>query len=353
VVLRAALITVLVAALAGCGGGEENSDATLTVYVSLPSTGDGRDAWEAAEMALEDAGSEAGGLRVEVVRLDAPHTPAEVGDNARAATQDSTAIAYLGDFESAATRTSLPITNSAGMLQVSPASAADDLVAPVPGSDEVPDVQPSGKRTFGRVIPSDRAQALAGAGWVDEMGVRRVATQSDGTAFGDAMVTGFEDGLRRASVSGGAGFLYYGGLAENQPEDARGSEQLMVTDAELAPGVAEPAGTFATSAALDPAQLPPAGREFAAAFRAEYGRAPGRYAAYGYEAMAVTLDSIGRADDPADRASVIDAFFATADRDSVLGTYSIDEVGDTTLDRMTGYELGAAGPKPVAEITPD
>ena len=41
-----------------------------------------------------------------------------------AATQDSTAIAYLGDFESGATRASLPVTNSARMLQVSPASAA-------------------------------------------------------------------------------------------------------------------------------------------------------------------------------------------------------------------------------------
>ena len=47
------------------------------------------------------------------------------------------------------------------------------------------------------------------------------------------------------------------------------------------------------------------------------------------------LDSIDRATDPTDRTAVIDAFFATTDRDSVLGTYSIDEVGDTTLDRVT------------------
>ena len=63
------------------------------------------------------------------------------------------------------------------------------------------------------------------------------------------------------------------------------------------------------------------------------------------------LDSIERASDPADRAAVIDAFFETTDRDSVLGTYSIDEVGDTTLDRMTGYELGRGGREPVARIS--
>ena len=69
-----------------------------------------------------------------------------------------------------------------------------------------------------------------------------------------------------------------------------------------------------------------------------------RYAAYGYEAMAVVLDSIRRAGDSAtDRQAVIDAFFATSQRDSVLGTYSIDEVGDSTLDRMAGYRLGAGG----------
>jgi branched-chain amino acid transport system substrate-binding protein len=60
--------------------------------------------------------------------------------------------------------------------------------------------------------------------------------------------------------------------------------------------------------------------------------------------MAVVLDSIRRAGDSGtDREAVTDAFFATADRESVLGTYSIDELGDTTLDRMAGYRLGPGG----------
>ena len=164
------------------------------------------------------------------------------------------------------------------------------------------------------------------------------------------MVSGFEDALGDASlVDGGADLVYYGGLPGNQPlADAEAAKRLMVTDAELAPDVFEPPGTLATSAALDPSQLPPAGQEFVAAFEHEYDRAPGRYAAYGYEAMAVILDSIDRASDPTDRPSVIDAFFETSDRDSILGTYSIDELGGTTLERMTGYELGGGRPKPVA-----
>jgi branched-chain amino acid transport system substrate-binding protein len=56
--------------------------------------------------------------------------------------------------------------------------------------------------------------------------------------------------------------------------------------------------------------------------------------------MAVTLDSIDRAGGQGiDRQAVIDAFFGTEDRDSVLGTYSIDELGNTTLDRLAGYRV--------------
>ena len=56
--------------------------------------------------------------------------------------------------------------------------------------------------------------------------------------------------------------------------------------------------------------------------------------------MAVVLDSIERAGDSSDdRDAVVDAFFQTTDRHSVLGTYSIDDVGNTTLDRFAGYRV--------------
>jgi branched-chain amino acid transport system substrate-binding protein len=104
-------------------------------------------------------------------------------------------------------------------------------------------------------------------------------------------------------------------------------------------------GLLVTSAAQDPAQLPPEGQRFIRAFRDRVGGAPGRYAAYGYEAMAVVLDSIRRAGDQGDdRGAVVDAFFETQDRNSVLGTYSIDEVGNTTLGRLAGYRLAAGRP---------
>lgn len=348
---RGLLAALVLATFAGCGedGAEPDGEAVLRVYVSLPGAADGRDAADGARLALADADGEAGGITVEAIYLDPAGSPAEVGANARAATQDSTAIAYLGDFDSGATRTSLPITNTAGLLQVSPASAATDLVVAFPGSDEISELQTSGSRTFGRVIPGDEAQGRAAAGWVDELDVDTVSVTADNSDFGRNVAASFRDGLTRASISDAGDLHFYAGIGR-----ASDAGPVMVTDAQLTPDSIPDlgTGTLATSAALDPSQLPDAGGQFAASFLEEYGREPGRYAAYGYEAMAVILDAVGRAEDPTDRPAVVDAFFDTADRDSILGTYSIDEAGETTLDLMTGYEVREGRLEPVAELRP-
>lgn len=373
-------------AVAGCTPGSGiQAGEHVTIYVSMPVRGpeavDGLDVVGGAKLALAGAHGKVGELAVRAVYLDdtagrgtrARWSPAVAAANARQASEDSTAIAYLGDFDSGATRFSLPITNAARMLQVSPAGGAVDLVQPFLGAgDELPkDVQPTGKRTFGRVIPSDAVQAEAAAAWARRLGARSVGALSDGSQFGDTMVAAFRqaaNGLPRTGPRQ-ADLLYYGGTAADVPvlvkrDVAPCSRQtLIASDAmfgaalfrriptgvfscpEIPAGEAAPHGVLVTSAAQDPAQLPAAGRRFVRAFGARYGRKPGRYAAYGYEAMAVALDSIRRAGDGGDdRDSVVDAFFDTHDRNSVLGTYSIDEVGDTTLTALAGYRISDGRP---------
>jgi branched-chain amino acid transport system substrate-binding protein len=67
------------------------------------------------------------------------------------------------------------------------------------------------------------------------------------------------------------------------------------------------------------------------------------YAIYGYAAMTLMLRAIDRATDHgrrvADRAKVLRAIFATRDRHSVLGTYSIERNGNTTLGRYGAYRV--------------
>jgi branched-chain amino acid transport system substrate-binding protein len=61
------------------------------------------------------------------------------------------------------------------------------------------------------------------------------------------------------------------------------------------------------------------------------------YGLYGYETMALALDAINRGGPT--REGALKAFFGTQNRDSVLGRYSIDENGDTTLTRYGAYKV--------------
>jgi branched-chain amino acid transport system substrate-binding protein len=381
---------LLALGLGGCstgeGGGGAEGDA-LTVYVSSPLRGAsgtyGHAIREGARLALEDAGGGAGGVEIGMVSLDdtggrgaaARWSPGAVAENAREATSDSGAIAYLGEFESGATRVSLPVTNEARMVQVSPASTALDLVSPLPGSDEVPDLlQPSGERSFGRVIPDDEVQAGAGAVWAKRLGARRIAIMTDGSEFGEVAGDEFAEEAEGLGISVAAtgrategglrsvrrsrpDLLYYGGTAgEALPFLTHAAREapsatIMGTDALLLDGSflgrARPfeSRLRLTASAQDPSQLPrPEGQRFVRRYRKEYGHEPDPYAAYGHEGMAVLIDSVARAGDGIDRTEVIGAFLDTTDRRSVLGTYSIDEVGNTTLDRIAGYRISDGRP---------
>ena len=369
----AAPLLLVALALSSCGddGSGPGEDAQLTVYVSLPLSGparaDGTDAADGARLALADATAAIGGYAIATEFLDAGAaplgwSPARAAANARTATRDSTAIAYIGDFESGATRASLPITNGARLMQISPAAGAFDLVAESADSDDVPALQHSGSRSFARVIPADAAQARAGAGWAAEQGVRRACVEAGSSQFGREMVAAFrrqagEEGIAVEPTGGRcAGELLYSPAVEAGDRVASdpGRDPLMLSDAAIAANGRAVLGGPAeiTSAALDPAQLPPAGAEFVERFVDEYGRSPGRYAAYGYEALALALDVIGRAADPADRTAVVESLFETTGRDSILGEYSITEVGDTTLDRMTGFRARRGGElEPAIELT--
>ena len=81
----------------------------------------------------------------------------------------------------------------------------------------------------------------------------------------------------------------------------------------------------------------------------EYGRhfatVGEAYALYGYEVMSVVLASIRAAGNNGDdRQAVIDEFFATHERDSVLGVYSLQPNGETTLSTYAIDRLANGAP---------
>ena len=96
-----------------------------------------------------------------------------------------------------------------------------------------------------------------------------------------------------------------------------------------------------TVATLSPDEYPPDGQKFFDDFSAKYGEDnPDPYAIYGYEAMKLVLDTCKELGaDCSDKQTMIDALFATKGRESVLGTYDIDENGDTTLTDYGVYSI--------------
>lgn len=121
------IAAVAAAALAG-GCGEEGaaSGATVRIYVSAPLRGEEAGAGrrlceEAREQASQGKGDE--DLKLRVVCLDASGaegkwTLAQVGANARRATEDSTAVAYVGEPDRDARLQSRPIVDAAEIAEL-------------------------------------------------------------------------------------------------------------------------------------------------------------------------------------------------------------------------------------------
>ncbi len=332
---------LLAPAAIGCGGsGGGRTDGPVTVYVSLPLTGpraaDGRNAADGARLALEEADGRAAELEVRAEYLDdargEPWDPVAVGENARTAAQDSSTAGYIGELDSQPTRTSLPITNQAGIAQVSPAAGGVDLTRPAKGYPDSPDrYQPSGEASFARVIPDDAAVAAAAAELASESGARRVAAARPRSSYEELSVAEFE----RAAGEAGLEVVARSDRAEVVFEPERdGEASLTAPRRRLAP-------------ALDPANLADAG--FAGRFEQRFARAPGPLAAYGYEAMALLLAAIegARRDGGDFRASVADELLGADRPESVLGRYSITDDGDTTLCAIQPYGPGDRPAEPI------
>ena len=400
--LWGAAFASLALVVAGCGGDDNEGSSTssssssgsknLTVYSSLPLQGDNRaqstSVVNGEKMALEEAGGKVGDYTIKYVSLDdstaatGKWEPGAVSSNARKAAQDKSTIAYLGEFNSGASAISIPILNEAGILQISPANTYVGLTRSEGADKGEPDkYYPSGKRTYGRVVPADHIQAAAQVAYQKAQGCTKVyilndkevygkgiadAVQKDGTAQGlqilgndgiDTKAANFRTVASKIK-SAGADCVFYGGIVQNKGVQlftdvhaANPTTKLFGPDGMADPAYYEKASaavakmSYLTNPTLDPKLYPPAAQDFFKKYKAKYGKNPEPYAIYGYEAMQDALLSIQNAGDKGnDKSAVIDQFFQIKDRDSVLGKYSIDENGDTTLsdyggDKVKGGQL--------------
>jgi branched-chain amino acid transport system substrate-binding protein len=392
--LAAAGCLVAVSALGACGSSNKSNTSTggaagggtksVTVYTSLPFDATDRqqteDVVKGEKLALSQVNSTVGPCKLTFKQLDdstaqaGQWDPGQTSANARKAAQDKSAIAYLGEFNSGASAISIPITNEANLMQISPSNTALELTKnPGPSGKGAPEkYYPTGKRTYARVVAADHIQGAAQGEWMKELGVKKLYEANDKQVYGAgvakttgdaAKLNGIQvlgnDGidikapnyraLAQKIKSSGADAFFFGGITASNGVQlykdvwaANPGIKLFGPD-----GVAESAfttklpadaqkNTYITVGTIDPKDYPPEGQKFFADFKKAYGTAsPEPYAIYGYEAMSLLLDSMKRAGaNCADRQSVIDQVYKTKDKKSVLGTYSIDKDGDVTTNQF-------------------
>lgn len=354
-------VLALAGFIGGCAGatttGSSVTGSTLSIYAGRePGDPAMQDVLDAERLALKQAGGQVGRFKVVFKVLDQP----TLSDDARAAIQDSSTIAYLGELVPHSSSQSLSITNAQGILQVSPTDSALELTKSTPAVPGAPDKYYESlqqyHRTFGRVVPSSDHEASVQVGLMAQAKVHNVYVTDDGSFFGRAIAYAVAQDARARGIavvgggsqkpdagkvrSSGADALFAGADVGGGPQIAR----LYSTVAAAAPRVRlyapTPLDSKPFTSMLAPAAqrvltltqpgflataLTPAGRKFLADFKAVYGRLPDLSAIFGYEAMAVVLDALRRAGTAASsRSDVVKSFLRTSGRSSVLGTYSID-----------------------------
>jgi branched-chain amino acid transport system substrate-binding protein len=375
------------------GGGAAEGGGTLNVYSSLPLQGAQRLQTTALvdgiKLALQQHQNKAGGYTIKYTSLDdstaqlGTWAPEATSANARRVAQDDRAIAYIGEFNSGASAISIPILNEVPIAQVSPANTAVGLTSDEPGADEgEPDkYYPTGERHYLRVVPKDTIQGAALATLMKEDGCTAVAILNDKEVYGAGLARNIEASAKEQGIevtgnegidpkapnyrsqaaaikSDGADCFVFSGVTPNNAVQLYKDVSAAIPDAKLygPDGVSNPefydpaeggippeiqAKTKISVATLDPKEYPPEGQKFFEDFSAEYGvENPDVYSIYGYEAMDLVLDTCDELGDQcSDKQAMIDALFQTKGRQSVLGTYDIDENGDTTITDYGIYSI--------------
>ncbi len=371
-------------------------DRIIRIYASWPMQGamipEGTAMLNAAKLALNEADNQVAGYKLELVFLDDAALATGSWDgaieasNAQKAIADPQALVYFGTYNSGAAKVSMPLTNKAGMAQISPANSYQGLTKKgyAPGEPNI--YRPSGKVNYFRTHPADDLQGASGAAWAKCLGFKKVYILDDQQLYGKGLADVFDKKARELGLqvvshesiksvnidfsallskvkASGADLVYFGGVVDSgglqvvQQMDALGlfkaGVKLMSPDAmytSAIPNAVSPdilnGNLFVTFAAPALDQLPATvGRNFYKNYKAAYGSEPVGWSLYSYNSMLVILDSIRRAAPKLDaaqtvaekRAAVLEAMRATKDLPGVSGPVTFDANGDPTTYVMSGF----------------
>jgi branched-chain amino acid transport system substrate-binding protein len=314
---------------------------------------------------------------------------AKCSSNARAYANNDSVVGLVGTFNSGCAKLVIPIANRESLAMVSPANTYPGLTEGGPGTEAgEPDVYyPGGTRNYARVVWNDQFQGAANATYADELGLKKVFVLNDSETYGQGIATLFIQYAEKLGIeilgnqkwdkkassyeslasrirSSGADAVFLGGIVCNNGGKLIKDIKAGAPDVQLIgpdgwtpiSATIEGAGAaandmFITQPGVPVEELTGAGKEFVDGFTEKAGKAPNPYTAYAAQAAEVLIAAIEKGG--TDRAAVSSALFETDVQGGIIGDFQIDENGDTTLGKVSIYQVKNGEETYVKTVTPE
>jgi branched-chain amino acid transport system substrate-binding protein len=307
---------------------------------------------------------------------------AKCATNARLYASNKSVIAVVGTFNSGCAKIIVPVLNRSSLLMVSPANTNVGLTKKWdPG--EPNKYYPTGTRNYARVVATDDIQGPADALWTKSLGVKKVFVLNDKQTYGFGVastyrtaakklglqVVGFQgwdakqssyEALANSIKATGATAVFLGGIACNNGaklmQDIKAVNPKIIL--QMPDGFSDPGangavanGAYISVAGAPPSALTGAGATFVKSFGKQVGTTPNPYAAYGAQAMLVALQAVAAGG--GDRAKTTKSVFGLKVSNGILGNFTINSAGDTSLTPITIYKQAGKNLNPVKTLVPD
>jgi branched-chain amino acid transport system substrate-binding protein len=403
--LRAVALAGLALSLAGCSNASSGSSGapsgdTIKIGIDMPMNGAdaaiGVPTANGAVLAVEQAnaaGFAGGKFKLEADVLDdsvqGKHDPAAGAQNVKTFIADPTVLAMIGPYNSNVAKSEIPLTNDAGLVQISPSNTNDSLTIGDPAAS-LRSTHPETIAYF-RVCTRDSRQGAALAQFAQRLGWKKIYVIDDNETYGKGIADVFDASFRtlggtilghdhitanqqdfKALLTKAKSYhpdaIFYGGdvstgggLLRRQMADVgladvpfMGGDGISTSEfLKIAGPMAN--NTYASVAAPDATKLPSA-QAFVAAYRKRFNTDVGAYSANAYTATKIELAALAKA--IADgggtmptRAAVLKNVAATSGFKSPIGTVGFDSNGDTTAPILTLKRVVNGKPVTDAQLT--
>ncbi len=401
---------ILAAALSGCSNsptvtsssGTSSAPAGDTIKIGIDFPVSGADAsigiptQNGAVLAIEQANAKgfAGGkFKLAPVLLDdavqGKHDPAAGAQNVKTFISDNDVLGMIGPFNSNVAKSEIPLTNDAGLVQISPSNTSDALTvgdAAKALRSSHPDIN-----TYFRVCTNDSNQGGALAQFARKLGYGKAFIIDDNETYGKGLADSFEAHLTKLGgtslghehitanqqdfkalltkiKSSSPDVVFFGGttstgggLIRRQMADVGlGKVGYMGGDGISDPEFLSTAGSMANGAyfsvaAPDATKLATA-KTFVAAYNTRFKHDVGGYSASAYAATNVLIAAIAKAIDSSGgtipkRDAVLKNVTDTKDFASPIGQIGFDKNGDILSPALTLQKVSAGKVVTVDVIT--